>query len=271
MKKKYFLFFLLLPLLVFAPKGHALQLVFKRVIFENSKRADYITFINTSDEDRTYRIGWREILMGETTGLTPRTPEQIAQMTYRVSDMVKYSPRRVTVPAKSSQQVRLMLRRAPDLPDGEYRSHILIERERSVKKKTDAQKKAGASATIRPTITLPIFVRKGNLSVTLDIVSAIAQKQEDIININITLKREGDKSVYTNVHFICNPSTKPYLLKRVRGIALYTEIEQRHLAFKAPILPEEAPCQNIKIKIVDRENATGDKGEILATSLINVL
>ena len=47
--------------------------------------------------------------------------------------MIRYAPRRVTVPPGGSQQIRILLRRPRDLEPGEYRSHLWIVTEQAAK------------------------------------------------------------------------------------------------------------------------------------------
>ena len=136
-----------------------MQLLFKRIIFEGPKRADFITLINESNKPKTYRIVWREMTMDPQTGLRKKTDSEIAQTQYKVSDMVKYSPRRITVQPRQTQEIRLMLRRPNGLPDGEYRSHLLIREERQTKNTVNNSGGNASNVDIRtlPGISLPVF------------------------------------------------------------------------------------------------------------------
>lgn len=267
MKTKYILATLLLSFILLIPESYALRLIFKRVVFEGSKRADFITFFNSTSKEATYRVEWREMVMDPVKGLRRATAEEIANMPYKVSDMVRYSPRRVNVPAQESQQIRLLLRTPSDLPDGEYRSHIIIRREPTQKKGSQSE---GAVAEALPAMSLPVFVRKGKLSSSVEIETLTAQNLGNFIKLNTALRRTGNQSIYMNHDFVCNPQSNPYILRTSRQAAIYPEVDVRYLTYKIATPPNQAPCQELGLKISAPLANTGKNGAVLASKIVRV-
>ncbi len=264
MKKQYILFPLLILFLVITPSSHALQLVFKRIVFDGSKRSDSVIFINNTNKEATFRVSWREMVMTESQGL-----KDVASYNNSARNLIKYSPRRVTVPANSPQQIRLLLRRPGDLADGEYRSHLIIKQESP--QKDPNQPDVTATVSVLPAITLPVFVRKGNLNAQLDIVNSSARRSANGVDLALRVQRTGEKSVYMDIHFICNPDTAPYLLKRVHQAAIYTDISQKNFRYSVATPPDKQACQQMTIRIIEPERNKNLKGKVLASQRIDVL
>ncbi|MCI5060767.1 MAG: hypothetical protein MRY79_06825, partial [Alphaproteobacteria bacterium] len=67
MIKKYALFlgicFLALGILGSLNSADALRITLKRIVFEGPKRAEVLTLINNSNEEKTYRVAWRHFRM----------------------------------------------------------------------------------------------------------------------------------------------------------------------------------------------------------------
>ena len=84
------------------------------------------------------------------------------------STIVRYAPREVVLPPDKPQTVRLLLQMPANLPDGEYRSHILFQQIPTAKPTDDVSTTVapGLSVTIRAVfgVTIPLIVRKGALA-----------------------------------------------------------------------------------------------------------
>ena len=236
--KRGIVFFVVLTLGVFTclEPSQALRITLKRVVFEGPKRAETITLINSSDKEETYRLGWRHFRMTSDKSLVAVPDDQLTPDIKPVVDMVRFSPRRFTVPARSSQQIRMMLRLPADLPDGEYRSHLWVRPEADVEElKLQAKKqeektgaKGGVSLTMLAGVTMPVIVRKGNLQATVSIEGLRATESGGFITTSYSLIREGDRSTYGDIEYVCNPGADAYLLRSTKGIAIYPEINQRN-------------------------------------------
>ena len=115
-------------LYVFYPKVGQASLTISplRVVFEGRQRSAEVMLLNLSQEENTYRVGWIYNKMDE-DGQYERV-DQTLTPGYDVADFVLFSPRQVTIPPSGRQKVRLSLRRPPDLPDGEYRAHMIFQK-----------------------------------------------------------------------------------------------------------------------------------------------
>ena len=272
--KKILMFFsvLVLTSVLFLETAQALRLTVKRIVFEGPKRAEFITVINNSDKEETYRLGWRHFRMTENSSLEFVPDDQLTDDIKPVVDMIRFAPRRFTVPPRSSQQVRIVLRTPANLPDGEYRSHLWVHPEADVEElraeaiERDRQRgvKQGVSLSMLTGVTMPIIVRKGAFEATASVANLNAAHNGGFIDVSYSLLREGQNSVYGEVEYICNPDSTPYTLKLTRGVAIYPEVTQRNFNFRIPKLEGVPACSNLAVSFVEAQGFAGERGQILA-------
>lgn len=240
--------------LFYIGQAHAIKLTTKRVIFEGSKRAENIVIINKSNSEEIYRIGWRPMVMKETGNLVldEQAAATVNESPYAIENMVRYAPRRIVVPANTSQQLRLLLRTPPNLPDGEYRSHLFINTEKLADEKSSSGKGNSVTLTAKPGVTIPVFVRKGSLSYEISFARLSAIDSGSHIDVAYALNRDGNKSVYGRMEIICNhKSSNSYILRSIKNLAIYTDINQRHQTIRVPKLPNKGECNELKVKFYE--------------------
>ena len=109
----------LAALLLASPARSQILLSPTRVVFDGPARAIQVDVVNTSGKAAIYRLSVVNRRMTEDGDLvaidSPLPGERF------VGDMVRFSPRQLTLEPGSSQVVRLSLRKPADLPPGEYR------------------------------------------------------------------------------------------------------------------------------------------------------
>lgn len=95
-----------------------------RVIFEGKTRSAVVKLINPNNSPKTFEVSIAAVRMDETGKKgyvdSPNEAERLA------IDMIRYSPRRVTIGPNVWQTVRLMVRKPKDLPPGEYRTQLRV-------------------------------------------------------------------------------------------------------------------------------------------------
>lgn len=235
--------------------ANALKITLKRVVFEGPKRTEVLTLINGEDSAVTYRIGWRHYLMTEEESLVFIDDDAPLPPALKpVTDMVRFAPRRVTIPPRSSQQIRLMLRTPADLAEGEYRSHLWIRPEADIEqfKKEAAEKlkdkgqKTGVTIKMLAGVTMPVIVRKGALTATANIENLVVSQTQGFVNAAFTIRRIGNRSLYGDIDFVCNNGG--YLLHTVKGIALYDEVGLRNFNMKIEKELDEGSCDSLTVQ-----------------------
>ena len=93
--------------------GSGLSVAPTRLAIESGERGAELRLQNRSSTEATYRIS-----------VTQAEPGPGG---HRADEMIRFSPRQVTVPGNGTQMVRVAVRRPADLPAGEYPARIRFE------------------------------------------------------------------------------------------------------------------------------------------------
>lgn len=146
------------------PKAFAQTMIMPlRITFESRDRMQEITLFNPSSTKAvTYKLEWLNRAMTEDGNYKslegPLNPE------FNFEENILFSPRQVTLPPNGKQKVRLSLRRPADLPDGEYRAHLNLQRmgaeSRDIRLK-NAPQGLTAKMGMHFGIAIPVIVRQG--------------------------------------------------------------------------------------------------------------
>lgn len=249
-------------------EAYAIRVSLKRIVLEGSKRSEILTIINNSSKPETYRLQWLRFRMenGESS-LTQLDENAKADDIKWADDMIRFAPRRVTIPPGGSQQVRLLLRRPKDLQEGEYRAHmqIVTEVEAQPYEEDPNPTKPSIQLTVQPAISLPVFVRHGKLSAEANITNAKLFKTEKGLKVTLTLNRTGNRSVYGDFDFICSDGGENKILREINGIAVYPETTHRDLTFNLELSDTTvANCSNVDVIYRADPDDSQYSGKVLA-------
>ncbi|MEQ8608870.1 MAG: fimbria/pilus periplasmic chaperone [Rhodospirillales bacterium] len=196
-----------------------------RVVLEGRTRSAQMGLVNKGSETATYRISVINMHMGEDGNMTevakPVGDQQFAD------DLFRYSPRQVTLEPGASQAIRLLLRKPKDLPDGEYRSHMMM---RAVPDNTgQSVESTGNNASVRliPVfgIAVPIIVRHGKVSYDMslsDMAFVPGTAEQPLPKIRFKLNRTGNRSSYGDLTATLNADGKEVVLSQIFRLAVYT-------------------------------------------------
>lgn len=156
-----------------------------RIVFEQSQRSVDVVLANTSNETKTYEVSLVNKAMDQSGQLSPAFSP--ATNEFFADTVLRYAPHTVTIKPGGVQKVRLISGLREDNPDGEYRSHLLFEDVTALK--------AGEPEGIVLGISIPVILRKGNLSasVTLSDPKLIRTKEETFVELD--LNRTGNRSI----------------------------------------------------------------------------
>lgn len=243
-----------------------------RVVFEGNERTKQISVINNGSETGRFRISFvRRNMNAE--GKIKQVDESEAGM--YSDEMVRFSPRQVTLQPGQSQTVRLLLRKKSGTADGEYRSHMMFQSLPDAAT-SDVNNLAGDKAneltvTLIPVvgITIPVIVRQGKLDskITLsdfEIKQGNTVKAQSVLSLKIN--REGTKSAYGDfrVYFTAKGGV-PVTIGRINGVAVYTSTANRSLDIKLQ-MPENLSLSNGELRVTYLEPGKDEKSGLIAES-----
>ena len=90
------------------------------------------------------------------------------------------------------------------------------------------------------------------------------------LNVKFTLNREGNSSIYGDLDFVCKDGGLDKVLKQVRGISVYPEIQKRFMDFNIEFSPETATqCNNLDITYRADPDDPKLKGQTIAQSSVS--
>jgi P pilus assembly chaperone PapD len=248
-----------------------------RVVFEGRTRSASVTLINRGNEASTFRISFERKRMTEDgqfeTIKKPKPGETFSDQ------MIRYSPRQVVLPPGKNQVVRLLLRKPPNLADGEYRSHMLFsevpkQSDKSIEAQTSNKKQMSISITPVLGISIPVIVRQGVTSAEVQLVKSeltAISPDKTRAQLKLTMKRTGNRSVYGDIiaTYRKNDNSKDgVVVAQMNGIAVYTPnyVRTAKLNLQAP---KGVKLAGGHIDIVYRTKPSEDN-KILAQSQVSV-
>lgn len=202
-----------------------------RIVLDG-RRGTEVILNNIGNEEATYRISLELRRMNDIGKLDDVTPENANATEKAALDIIRFAPRRVTLPPNQPQSIRIGLQGMEALPDGEYRAHMLFRAIPVTPEATDeAPQDNGLKINIIPVygVTIPVIVRKGDLKATAAIANAQINHDNGASTLTFDLSRQGDKSVFGEVHVTRPGVSEPLLV--VKGIAVYPELQSRKVSF----------------------------------------
>lgn len=247
-----------------------------RVVVEGAKRSAQVEIINRGQEPETYRIRIVNRRMSELGEIMPAESalpgEQFAD------EMVRYTPRQITLQPGASQTVRISIRKPADLAPGEYRSHLQFDRIANAA----GLDELGAGATeasnevsiVLKTLigaSIPVIVRHGetSASVTLDALQIQPGNEGTAPELSFTFRRGGNRSVYGDVVAIyAAPGKEPVEIGSATGIAVYVPNAERRARLSLA-LPDGVILQGGEIQLRYNERADAG-GTLIAQAAVRV-
>ena len=229
----------------------------------DGRRGGEVILANQGSEEATYRISLELRRMDEDGNLVPVEESEATAGEKAALEMIRYAPRRVTLPPAQPQSVRISARPGAELPDGEDRVHMsfaALPKVEAVAQKVNET--TGVSIALTPIygVVMPIIVRKGKVEVTGGLANPRIVQTEHGDAFAIDMVRSGTSSLYGDILVFARGASEPAFI--ARGIGVYPEIGQRHSAFA--ITPEQRAALKGPVRIEYRESSENGGGLIAA-------
>ncbi len=216
-----------------------------RIVFEGRHRSAEVNLVNTTSTPATYRISFKNMRMLE-NGSYEDIDEPGAYELF-ADEMIRYSPRQVTLEPDVAQTIRLLLRKPGDLSPGEYRSHLMFQALPPETAGEDIEQLDLEEGEIRVqittifAITIPVIIRHGKLSATVtvsDLALIPSEKPDEPPALFLRLNRIGDRSVSGEVRvtFVSDKGGDELEVGLIRGLAVLAPYPTRtvKLTLRAP-------------------------------------
>jgi P pilus assembly chaperone PapD len=211
-----------------------------RVVFDGRTRSAQLSVINRGTKKATYRIAFHQLRMSEDGQMeeitTPGAGEKFAD------ELLRFSPREVTLEPELAQTVRLQIRKPAGLPPGEYRSHLLLyavpnEEEATPGTVALKDKEIGIRLTPIYRVSIPVIVREGELPATAALEDLAIQQKGAAPSLSFRLRRGGERSLYgdVTVTYVAADGRSTRVVGEIKGLAVYTPNEGRRV--QMPLYP----------------------------------
>lgn len=208
-----------------------LQVLPTRIVLSQERSAT-VSLVNRGDNAGDYRILMRNI-RADDNGVF-KAVEQAQEGDQFADKMIRYSPRRVTLDARSKQDIRLVVRKPRDLADGEYRSHMVFRKLPKQDNVLDDNANEELSFSFQPIVevTIPVIIRHGNLnaSTQLSDLKLTTRKEDgkDVQAIQVTINRDGNRSLYGDMTvWWTSPNGKETKVAFAKGLSVYVPNKKR--------------------------------------------
>jgi hypothetical protein len=234
----------------------------------DGRRGGEVILSNVGSEEATYKVSLELMRMDDNGNLEPVKIEDANATEKAALAMVRYAPRRVTLPPSQPQSIRISARPGADLPDGEYRVHMSFSALPKVRPVSEVPTDAnGIGINLIPLygIVMPIIIRKGELTVTASLSNPRIVHGPKGDSFAVDMSRTGNQSVYGDLFVYPQGAKDPVFV--LRGIGVYPEIGTRHASFA--LSPTEAAAMKGRMRIEYRD--AGEKGGALIAAIDAVL
>jgi P pilus assembly chaperone PapD len=228
-----------------------------RVVLDGARGTEVI-LNNIDSEPATYRISLELRRMLADGSLEDVAPETANAVEAQALAMISYAPRRVVLAPNQPQAIRIGVRAGADLPDGEYRAHMLFRAIPTAKPVTaPVDTGNGVSIALTPIygVTIPIIFRKGGLKVTAAIGDVRIIQEDGHPALSLSLTRAGNRSTYGRIRVLKQGKADPVF--EARGLAVYPEINRRAVSVPIDATIAAALAGPATIQYVEEPEAGG--------------
>ena len=200
-----------------------------RVVIDNNDRSAEVTLINTSQKTNTYRIGWTENKALEQGGYDKMSAAEAAAFPV-ASNMIRFSPRQVTLKPGERQTVKLAISRKQGLAAGEYRSHLQFKAIPPEKKAASDGDSQIMSIAMLVSFAIPVVVVQGEVKYNLNFQNAQIHfnPARNTGSVKVQMTRSGPNSVIGNISAYWTPagSSKEVLIAKAGDYNFWPELKR---------------------------------------------
>jgi P pilus assembly chaperone PapD len=237
-----------------------------RVVLDG-RRGTEVILSNIGSEEATYRIELELRRMTPEGELVDVEPTEATGAEAAALEMIRYAPRRISLPPGQPQAVRISARPGAELADGEYRVHMSFRAiPRPVSVTDAAEEQGGMRFRLIPVygVTIPIIVRHGRIEAQAALTDPRLERSGSEAALKLTIARAGLASTYGDVQVKRQGSDE--ILYAVRGLAVYAEVPSRE--FILPVPTDQAAQLSGPVRIEYREPAASGGGLIAAVDAV---
>lgn len=241
---KHALFGLILSLIFIPSLAMArVDLLPHLLVIEGRQRSADLTVLNLGNEVNRFEVKFINYRQNENGTYT--ILEQPLHEDFDPQKIVRMSPQEFVLDPKGKQKIRIAVRKPADLPEGEYRFHVIATGyafDREVPQ--DFSERVGVGLTVNVGIAIPVIVRHGELeraTSKLKDFKLLSPSQSDSGRPELQFRatRDGDTSVLGEVQVAWSPAgTDEFTdIGFITNFNIFPEISYRDGAVPLDALP----------------------------------
>jgi len=247
--------------------GAAVLVAPTRVVFDARRRTAEVNLTNAGGTPGSFRISLTQMVMDADGGCRER-PLDDPPGPVALKDLIRFSPRVVTLAPQESQAVRIQLRKPADLPTGEYRLYMVFREEPPATPEPAPSAEPAKGLSIRLIslfgVAIPVIIRQGETSAQASVDGlALAHDRKTL---TFRLARTGNQSVHGDLKAAFTPRNgKPQVLAEANGLSVFTPNPFRNMTM---IL--DPPCKGGGRIHVTYSSPEDQGGALLAEGSLDV-
>ena len=175
------------------------------VLLEGRQRSAGVSLVNRGDATGTFLVHWVDYRMTAEGGLLN---DEADDTPWSIQPHVRYSPRRVTLEPGATQLIKIALRHRPNVPEGEYFSHLRVSVQPTPSPEDDASDASPArsiSVRANTAMAIPVVWRNSKAEPKAEIASAVVDPEANELVVDV--RRLGDLSVRGFLHLLTPPGS----------------------------------------------------------------
>lgn len=184
----------------------------QRVEIGSNQRMATVTISNRSDKAREFSVTMQDIIMNA-SGST----ETVDGFTYSAKRIIRVVPRRMVLQPNQRQTVRIMALKTPDLADGDYFTHMIVEEVQPKSNSIGEQLADGQgsfAAELQFSIGIPVTVSQGKTEYSLRFGAVDFLPPSEVgknPSLNVELNRTGNAQALGYLTGVFTPANgKPF-------------------------------------------------------------
>ncbi len=238
-----------------------------RLVLEGNKRSGEILLLNTGTAEGRYQLSFMHYRMDEKGTLLDITSEPRKAGEIFADELVRFSPREVVLKPGESQSIRFQVRKPANLPEGEYRAHILVkEVSGSTQPSIESHiEKGKVSLRLRPDFgfAMPIIIRHGKLSGVAGLDEWKVSKTPEGADATGLITLTGRASVFGDLDIFVEKDGKRRPVGAIHGVAVYPPNANRPMTLHLNGTPDELLQTRLVVRYTVLEDGK-DKSSIEA-------
>ncbi len=189
-----------------------------RIFFSANQRSNALQIRNTSDKPLRFTTQIVHMNMTDEGTLIPITIEEAGDSSAK--RMLRFSPKRATIPPYGIQAIRFSVRKPKGLKPGEYRAVLKLIGS------VDVNNTGGLAVRPKIAYNLPIIIRHGQVNATGELYEPSLIYRDAKPFLSVWLKSDGNRSLYGSLSVLDSGNDE---VGRVNGIAFYQPLDKRRV------------------------------------------